>query len=158
MNDKFSDILDRPITDIERPKQLPRGHYQTILEGIPRYDLSTKKQTPYYEFTHRFISPMEDVSREDLNAVLTQKDGSTRPLNEYTMRNAYYITENSAYRLKDFLSHCGFDVKDPTFSMRQAVEETPGCEVIVFVEQTPNEEGVLFSNIRQTVAELKKKK
>src|SRR5712664_4063770 len=108
----FNDILDRPSSDVERPKTLPAGSYTCIVKGLPRHDKSTKKQTPFVEFTLAVQSAGEDVDEEDLKAWMTKPDGSSRALTDATIRATYYTTEDSLYRLKDFLDHCGAGDED----------------------------------------------
>src|SRR6185437_1001481 len=47
----FSYILDKPATEIDRPKPLPVGTYTWSIQGLPKHDKSREKQTPYVEFT-----------------------------------------------------------------------------------------------------------
>lgn len=142
----FASILDRAPTEIERPKPLPQGSYNTVILGQPRYDKSSKKQTEFVEFTHKLLSAGEDVDTDDLKEALGDKN-----LNEVTMKNTYYITEGSTWRLKDFLSHCGLDTDDEKSSMRELIEETPGKSVGIFVNHEASQDGqAVFARIGKT--------
>lgn len=153
MNDKsFASILDRPANEIERPKPLPVGTYLTVLQGLPRQDKSRQKQTPFVEFTHKIISAEDDVDHDDLTAYLTNKDGSVKNLSDVTVKNVFYITENSAFMLQDFLRNCGFDV-DSDQSMRQMLDETPGRQVKITIRHEASQDGQsVFARIGSTAA------
>ena len=149
----FGVLLDKAPTEIERPKPAPPGTYTTIIQGMPKYDKSAKKQTEYVEFTHKFIEAGEDVDSDDLKAFLTSGDGSKKKLSDVTMRNTYYLTENSLWRLKDFLKDCGFEVDSDEATLRQMIEETPGKQVGVFVKHQASQDGqAIFAQIDHTVA------
>lgn len=149
----FSDILDRTPSEIEKPKPLPVGTYATVLIGQPRQDKSAKKQTPFVEFMHKFMTPGEDVNADALKEALTMADGTVKKLNDITMRNTFYLTENSAWRLKDFLSDCGFDVDSEDESLREMIESTAGRQVNVYVKHTPSQDGKsTFAEIGSTAA------
>lgn len=145
----FQDILDRQSTEIDRPKPLPVGSYTAMIQGLPRHDKSQKKGTPFVEFTLKILSAGDDVDEDDLNSALTKASGEVVPLMDKTMRLTFYITEDSVYRLKDFLAHCGIDLDDKT--MRQALDETPGRQVGITVKHTASEDGdAIYANIGKT--------
>jgi len=126
----LSDILDRQSSDIERPKPLPAGSYICVVKGLPRFDKSSKKQTPFVEFTLQPLEALDDVDKE----ALEEMGG----FNNKTIRATYYLTDDAAYRLKDFLDHCGID-EDGT--LRQRIESTPGCQVVANLKHSPNMSG-----------------
>ena len=146
----FTDILDRPASEVERPAPLPAGSYACVIKGMPKHDVSSKKKTPYVEFTLQPQQAMEDVDQEALNAWSQKKDGTVRTLQDTTIRATYYKTEDALWRLKDFLKHCGFD-EDSDESLRQMIDGTPGRQVGVFMshEATQDGEGV-FAQLSKT--------
>lgn len=149
-NPNFTSILDRPSTEVERPKPMPVGTYLTVLQGQPRHDKSRQKQTPLVEFTHKFISAMDDVDEAELITYLTAKDGTTKALTDVTMKNIFYITEGSAFMLKDFLKNLDFDVEGDG-SMRQMLDETPGRQVLVTIRHEASQDGQsVFARIGST--------
>jgi len=153
MSDRFASILDRPATEIERPKPLPVGTYLTVIKGMPRYDKSAKKQTPFIEFTHAIQSAREDVSEEDLKAYLTNGAGEVKSLTAVTIKNTYYLTEEAGWRLKKFLGDLGFDMEDPENTMRVVAEQSAGSEVYVTIRHRPSEDGRnVFAEIADTAA------
>lgn len=148
---QLSSILDRQGTEIERPKPLPVGTYRVIVVGAPRFDKSTKKGTDFVEFTLKYISAEEDVDEDDLKHALTKPSGESVALNEKTNKVTFYLTEDAAWRLKDFLKHCGVYNEDQ--SLRQMIAQTTNCEVLATVKHTPSDDGeAIYANISKTAA------
>ena len=146
----FLSILDRPASSIEQPVPLPAGTYLTTVIGMPRYDKSTKKGTEFVEFTHQVIAAADDVDVTELeeSGGLTNKEGLAR-----TVKNTYYITEDAAWRLKEFLEHCGFDFEDNEMTLREAAENTANREVYIYVRHEPSDDGTrTFARIYGTAA------
>ena len=138
----FASILDRAPSEIEKPKPLPQGSYITVLVGQPRFDKSTKKQTDFVEFQHKLLSAQDDVDEDELKALGGIKDK--------VMKNTFYLTEGATWRLKEFLEHCGIDM-DEVESLREAVEQTPGKQVGVFVNHEASQDGTsVFARIGKT--------
>lgn len=149
----FTEILDRRPSEVEKPKPIPAGTYATVITGLPRFDKSTKKQTPYVEFQHKIVNAGEDVSEDDLKEALSLPDGSVRSLQDIVMKNTYYLTEGAAWRLKEFLRDCGHDVENDTMSLREMVENCAGRSVGIFVTHVPSQDGqTVFAQIDKTVA------
>ena len=60
----FESILDRPSAEIDRTvKPLPVGSYVAIVQGQPRIDKSSKKQTEFSEYTMKLLEAKDDVDR-----------------------------------------------------------------------------------------------
>lgn len=148
----FTNILDRAPSTVEKPKPLPPGTYDTILQGMPRRDVSAKKQTPFIEFQHKIVAAGDDVDADALREALTSPDGEVKALNEIVMKNTYYLTENALWRLKQFLSDCGFDTDDDGSTLQQMVEETNGVGVKIYVKHVPSQDGqTIFAQIDKTL-------
>lgn len=140
----FGSILDKARSEVEKPKPAPVGSYVTTLVGQPRFDKSSKKQTEFVEFTHKFISAGDDVDADELTTYL-----GDRKLSDVTMKNTYYLTDASLWRLEEFLKHCA--IEDEDISLREGIEATPGCEVGVFVNHEPSQDGEsVFARINKT--------
>ena len=136
----FGALLDKPASDIERPKPLPQGSYHCIVKGLPRFDKSSKKFTEFVEFTLQPTAAGEDVDEEDLAAM--------GGIANKTIRATYYITEDALWRLKDFLSHCGIEEDG---SLRNTIDQTPNCEVIAFIKHRASEDGQsVFAELAKT--------
>ena len=146
---QFADILDKPATEIDRPKPLPVGEYVWTIQGLPRYDKSKEKQTPFYEFTCKAASALDSVDDEALKEWATKSDGQMRALTDFSTRYTFYITEDSLYRLQEFLVHCGIDGDGKT--TRQCIDETPNCQFVGAIVHTPSKDGAtVYANIGKT--------
>ncbi len=136
----FGALLDKPASDVERPKPLPQGSYHCVVKGLPRFDKSSKKFTEFVEFTLQPTSAGEDVDEEDLEAM--------GGIANKTIRATYYITEDALWRLKDFLGHCGIEEDG---SLRNMIDQTPNCEVIAFIKHRASEDGqAVFAELAKT--------
>jgi len=141
----FGSLLDKRPDEIEKPKPLPEGSYLWVVQGMPRMDKSSKKQTEFVEFTLKCLQAGDDVDKEALAEILGDKS-----LGEVTQRATYYLTDNSLWRLKEFLEHCGIDM-DESESLRIAIEETPNCQVVAFINHEPSQDGSsIFARLGKT--------
>lgn len=142
----FQSILDRPHSEIEKPKPYPVGSYLFTIQGLPKYDKSSKKQTPYTEFTCKMMQALDDVDQEVLQAMGGIKDK--------TMRLTFYETEDAIWRLKQFLfEHLGLD-ENEFATLRAAAEQgAPGQQFIGVLVHEPSQDGQsVFAKIGQTAA------
>ena len=139
----FSSILDTPSSDIERPKPMPVGTYDCLVQGQPRFDKSSKKQTPFVEFTLKLQSAHDNVDEDTLKDLGGLKDK--------TIKNTYYLTETAAWRLKDFLDHC--DAGDEEMTLSQRIAETPGKRVTITIGHEASDDGTaIFARVKGTAA------
>jgi len=130
----FSSVLDMNPSEVRFPK-LPIGAYVGIVTGLPKFDKSTKKQTPYVEFQIQLSEPMDDVDEDALAEFVEQSgpiSGKTMPI------TFYYETEGGFNRLKAFLENAGVE---PVGSARQQIEQAPGRTIIVEVKHVPSTDG-----------------
>lgn len=125
MSNVFEDILSRDSSDIKPPPVFPQGPYHTIVVGMPEQVESSKQKTPGLKFLHKIVAPLDGVDEEALAAI---EDGVTGK----EIENTFWITEKSAFMLKDFLVNCGIDLTGK--SMGAALEEVPNREVIIFIK------------------------
>ena len=136
----FSDILKTKASEVERPAAMPVGDYVVVVTGQPRQDKSAKKQTPFVEFTYKVLEAMESVDEEQLTEWLTNKKGEKKKLTEVTIKDTYYLTENSLWRLTDMLKACGLDTESD-MSLGQLIEEAPGSQLIVTLRHESFQDG-----------------
>lgn len=137
MAPNFGALLDRPSSEIERPKPLPVGTYVCVVQGLPRQDKSSKKGTEFVEFTLKPIEASEDVDTDDLTAM--------GGLENRTLRCTYYITEDALWRLKKFL-HDDLQIEEEdedgeNKSLRQMVSEAPNRQVLAHVKHQASDDG-----------------
>lgn len=138
----FGALLNTPPSETERPKPLPTGSYVAMVQGLPRMDKSSQKQTEFVEFTLKLISAGDDVDAEELEAM--------GGLADKTIKDTYYLTENSLWRLKDFLANCGIDVENVE-SYAVALEDTQGKQVGVAIKHEPSRDGTsIFARVGKT--------
>lgn len=142
----FASILDEAPTEVTRPKPLPQGTYLCVVQGQPRYDKSSKKQTPFVEFTLRPTAAYDDVDEAELEAC-GGFDGKT-------IRATYYLTEDAVFRLDEFHEHCGVDLNDGA-SRRQRNDDVVNAQVAANIRHRSSEDGTqIFAELaRTTVAE-----
>lgn len=142
----FSSILDDSPTEVARPQPLPAGTYLTRVIGQPRYDKSSKKQTPFVEFTLKLMAAEEDVDADELADALGEKSISDRVL-----PITFYLTEDAVYRLDEFHEHCGLDLENEE-SRRNRNDEVTNAEVRVVVAHEASQDGSqVFARIRRTL-------
>lgn len=141
---QFASVLDMPASDIERPKPLPVGSYVCVVQGQPRIDKSAKKQTEFVEYTLKLLEALDDVDTEALDNVGGIKDKITKV--------TFYLTENSVYRLKEFLEHCGVDMEEEG-SLRQYIAEAPGKQVVAHIIHEASQDGdAVYARVKNTTA------
>lgn len=146
----FGSILDRPPSKDDRPKALPAGSYVCVVDGRPRYDVSSKKKTEFVEFSLKPISAGEDVDSDDLLAALTRADGTSSALSDKRIKATYYLTEDAIWRLNTFLEHLGIEEEEGK-SRRVMIDETPGKQVIAFIKHEASDDGAtVFAKLAST--------
>ena len=146
----FGSILDKPATDVERPKPLPTGTYHCVVDGQPRMDKTTKKGTEFVEFSLKPMSALDDVNQDELNASLTSGDGSVKPLSDKRIRATFYLTEDSLYRLKDFLVR-DLQIEQGKKKIGQLISEAQNRQVLAAIKHVPSEDGTsIYANLAKT--------
>ena len=148
----FSSLLDEAPTTVESPKVLPAGTYHCVVRGSPRYDKSSKKQTPFVEFTLIPQSALEDVDESDLSAWATKASGDVRKLTDAAIKATYYETEDAIFMLDQFHEHCGIDLSVP-MSRRNRNEEVQNSEVLVVLRHEASDDGQrIFARLARTAS------
>jgi hypothetical protein len=149
----FESILDMPAADVDRPKPLPAGTYDAIVQGLYEEGVSSQKKTPFVQFAFAITGADEDVDEDDLTEYLTSKDGTTKPLSGVVLKNnstKFYTTLDSMFRLTDFFDHCGIDQDGKT--IRQCLSETPNCSVKILIGHTASQDGTqIFAELKKTM-------
>lgn len=131
----FSDILNKSFDDIKFPK-IPVGTYVGVVKGLPRFDVSTKKQTPFAEVQIQLYQAMDDVDQDELEEFETESG----PISEKTMPLTFwYKSEGGMNRLKTFITNCGIDLKGHTPTT--ALEATQGKTLLVEVKHVNSQDG-----------------
>ena len=138
----FAPILDRPASEIERPKPIPAGTYTALVKGLPEFGESSQKKTPYARFTFELIAAGDDIDQE----ALEEMGG----IGGKTLRNDYYLTEDALWRIKQFAEDCGVDPEGLTVG--QMLEYANGAQVQVVVRHEPARDGSdnIFARVAKT--------
>jgi hypothetical protein len=126
-NANLSSILDRPATEFNAPPPMPTGGYHCVVMGLPEAIVSSIKKTDGFRFLLKPIAPDEDVDAQELEAI--------GGLEGKVIRNDMWVTENSAFMMREFLEHCGIDSEGK--SLGAMIDECPNSEVMVYIKHTP---------------------
>lgn len=150
----FESILDTPTAAVERPRPMPTGTYDCIVKGLYEEGVSARKKTPFVRFTYAFQSAGDDVDEDELQSVLTDKDGAVHPLGEKFIKDTYYTTPDALFRLTDALTAMG--VIDPDTdegkTIRQALADTPNASIRITVVHGASEDGQqVFAEVKRTM-------
>lgn len=142
----FTSVLDRPSSEIDRTAKIPPvGSYICIVQGQPRIDKSSKKQTEFSEYTLKFQSALDDVDEDALETYLTSASGEKRKLSDCTIKATYYHTEASMGRLLTFLDHLDGVTPDKADEVeetpRQRMAEVAGKTIGIVVKHEPWQQG-----------------
>lgn len=147
----FTSVLDQQAEAVEAPKPIPPGTYTVAITGFGEEKTIGKNQTPCIEFPVMFMAPGDDVDSAALQEALTSKNGMTKPLNQVKMKIRQFTTEDSAWRLKEFLvDHLQIDGAGKT--LRQMLSEVQGrqCLVTIKHEMTHGDNPRILANISGT--------
>lgn len=148
----FGALLDAAPSEVERPPSAPQGQYLTVVQGLPRIDKSSKKQTEFSEFTLKVLQAGPDVNPDELEEFLTSKDGTVRPLTDVTFKATFYHTAGSIWRLDEFHEHCGIDLGIEA-TRRQRSEECMNSQVVAYIKHEPSNDGItVFAKIGRTAS------
>lgn len=140
-------ILDKPASNIERPKPVPQGHFTFVVQGMPREDKSAQKKTDFWEYTLKAIHAHEDVDSEALTAWYTRADGSTKTIGDIIQKPKFYLTEGAAFMLKDFIEACGVDESEYE-SLRQGGQMLTNRQVVGLISHRASDNGNIFAEVR----------
>lgn len=141
----FTDVLDQPLGEVERPKPVPAGSYLAVIQGQPNYGEVNGKDGPtkIVDLTAKLLQPQEDVNMQEL--------ADMGGLGDKSVRIRFFLTQNAAFRLDDFLwEHLGIE-KGNGKTLRMALSETTGRQVGLKIKHTPSTDGKsIFSNVDST--------
>lgn len=119
----FADLLNRTVGSSERPKPLPVGSWQCVVKSREFGRTKSEKQTPYVRFVYGIVSPGGDVDP----SLLAGQEVAGKEI-----RDDFYITPDSVYRLEEFL----MNVLGLTgMSTSQAIDAAIGRPLVVHTEQ-----------------------
>lgn len=138
----FESILDTPATEVERPKPLPAGTYEAIVQGLFETGESSKKKTPFVRFTYKITAAAEDVDAAELEEM--------GGIADKTIKDTYYTTPDAIFRLTDTLEAMGIDPTGKT--IRHMLDESPNASVRVVIGHRPSEDGQqIFAEVKRVL-------
>jgi hypothetical protein len=141
----FSSILDKPVTEVKRPKPIPVGTYLCIVDGIPKFDKTKNENaTDTVEFNLKPVTPQPDVDQAALAEAL---DGKS--LSEVNLRANFFLTEKAVYRLDEFLyENLGIEFG---IARKEAISRAPGNQVLAYVVHANSKDGkATYANVGST--------
>ncbi len=133
MSTDFKELLQDRTGDVEPPKPLPSGDYDAVIESW-QTGHSSKKQTPFVEFTCRLTAPKENVNEDEF-----EEYGGMAKLSEKTFAVPYYLTENSKFRLAQLFQSLKLD---DNVTLSDNLPNTIGAEVIATCAHQMGENGI----------------
>jgi len=141
MSVDFTNELNISCDEIQKPKPLPAGTYFMTATG-KRLGTSTTKGTKYAEVTFEISSLGPDLTEEDLEGV--------KYLGR-SMKQTFWLTEDSLYRILSFFKAASLDIAGR--SIGDVLEDIIGTNVLAEVSQVFSEnvdedgEQIIYSNI-----------
>ena len=96
----FNELLDKQIDSVERPPAKPPGTYLLRVTKMPEQKKSREKETPGLEFTFAYVKALADVDPDMLEGF---------DLSKGTLRDTFWLTDDSIFRLREFLERAGMD-------------------------------------------------
>lgn len=140
----FAALLNVKADTVEKPKPLPQGTYLGTITGH-EFDESQKKKTPFVRFHIQPVSPEPDVDEE-----LFTEFGGQAKLASKKQRTDFYLTEDSMFRLTDFLKDvCKLDADGRTLA--ELIPETTGVQIKFNISHSINN-GEVYANIADMAA------
>ncbi len=140
----FQDVLNKPAADVKPPEPLPPGTYLCLVDGPGEFGKIGKNQTDCINFK---LKPMQAQGDVDPGTLQQSLNGAS--LQDKTIRHRLFITEESVWRLKQFLEHLG--IEEGTKSLGEMIPEAQGKQVIVTLGHRASEDGTqVFQEVKGT--------
>lgn len=126
----FTKLLDRRADEAQKPEPFPVGSYITTITGYRTVE-SGQKKTPGIEFDLQVLSPGEDV---DMEAYAKVKDPQSK-----VIKTQFWLTEDSLYRLTEFLQKAGFETEGKSYS--EMLSEVAGHQITSVISHRLGQDG-----------------
>ena len=137
----FSSLLKKPIAEAKKPPPLPAGTYQGIVAKYETGD-NNKNKTPYVRIFVNLTEWPEDVHEQDKEGI---------ELSKKQQRTDFYLTEDSIYRLAEFIHSCGVKAQD----FEEALPQIIGSTVLIEITQTMNQEtSEIYNQVKKMVGQV----
>ena len=125
----FRSLLAKPMDEVKRPPTWPAGTYHGIVKS-QEFGTSKLKKTPYARYHLGILSAGEDIDPDSLEGIDLSKRDLTKD---------YYLTEDSIYRIKEFLESCG--VNTTGRALGECIPEALHSRVLITVTQSTTDDG-----------------
>lgn len=137
----FSKLLQKPVESAERPKPKASGTYLGVVSKF-EFGESREKKTPYVRFHVNNVAPGPEVDMEE-NA----KNGVD--LNKWAPWRDFYLTEDSLYRLREFIESCKINTAGRSFNetIPEVVGKPVQFEAVNTASNKPGKEADVFTNV-----------
>jgi len=145
----FEELLNRKSSEIKPPQPYPVGTYHCLVDGPPTPEESSQKKTPCRTYKFKIMAPMGDVDAGQ--AAEAQVVGKL--ITGQGAGAAFYLTEESLYRYKEFLvDHLGISDDGGEKGVRELEAEAPGKQVLVKLRHEISQDGKrVFHRIDSTM-------
>lgn len=137
----FTQLLKTNLDTVKRPPTLPAG---TFHGRITKYEFgeSKEKKTPYVRFHVQLLSPGADIASEDMQ----DADGTPIDISKRQLRQDFFLTQDSMYRIKEFMESCGISTSGRSLDI--TIPELLNAPVLVGVVQSNSRDGSeIYNNI-----------
>ena len=130
----FSALLKKPAGESKRPPPLPIGDYKGVVKSHEVGD-QNRNRTPYVRFGIVLTEWPETVEPSD------QPEGVD--LNKRQLRKDYFLTEDSLWRLDEFIRSCGVDPQGRMYEevLPELIGQPVTVQVNHYINQQTNEIG-----------------
>jgi len=132
MSANFTDILNTPMGNIEKPKPRPVGTYIGVVTKAPEIKKIGQKETLAAIFDVKVISPGPDIDASELAAA--------GGIGERHLRVTQFLTEDALWRLKNFLLALGIE-DDARSTIGQLLSQVPGRQAMFKIKHRPSQDG-----------------
>lgn len=124
----FSELLKKPAGEAKKPPALPAADYPGIIKSFELGD-NNKNKTPYVRFHLGLLGAAETVDAAEFEGI---------DLSKRQLRRDFYLTEDSLWRLDEFLRAVG--VESAGRNYEEVLPEVVGKNVVVEVQQYLNQQ------------------
>lgn len=140
----FTKLLGKTAGTAKKPVALDPGEYPAIIKSHEMGE-SRQKRTPYVQFNIGYTGWPEGTDPQ------LDSEGEEIDLSKKTHNVKFYITDEAAYRLDEFLRGLGVEF-DGKKTLLEAIPEVEGLSVVAdvgqFLNQDTNETGNQINKVR----------
>ena len=131
MAPNFASLLNKPTDDVKKPEPLPDGTYFGVVKSHELLE-SSQKKTPFVRYHVEATEPDPDTDAEGVE-VAGKK-----------LKVDFYITDESTYRLTEFIASLGVDIAGRTLG--EIIPQATGQTIMLDVVKKPNQDGTAYFN------------